>query len=51
MSISLKALKKVISQGPPSKGSVERLEVTVIPEDSVPYSKLIQIPSSLIGKT
>lgn len=32
------------------KGNGERLEVTVIPEDSLPYSKQIQIPSNLIGK-
>ena len=38
--------------GSSAKGSVsgERLEVTVIPEDSHPYNKTIQIPSSLIGK-
>lgn len=28
----------------------ERLEVTVIPVDDEPYSKIIQIPHALLGK-
>ena len=39
-----------MSAGATKMGSGERLEVTVIPEDITPYSKIIQIPSNLIGK-
>jgi len=38
----------VISQGGNTGG--ERLEVTVIPVDDEPYSKIVTIPQSLIGK-
>jgi hypothetical protein len=31
--------------------NAEKLEVTVIPVDDVPYSKIIQIPQSLLGKS
>lgn len=30
--------------------NAEKLEVTVIPVDDVPYSKIIQIPHSMLGK-
>jgi len=30
--------------------NAERLEVTVIPVDDEPYSKIIQIPHALLGK-
>lgn len=33
-----------------SKNS-DRLEVTVIPVDEDPYSKIVQIPHSMIGKS
>ena len=31
--------------------NAEKLEVTVIPVDENPYSKIIQIPHSMLGKT
>lgn len=33
-----------------SSKNAEKLEVTVIPVDDVPYSKIIQIPHSMLGK-
>jgi hypothetical protein len=44
-------LKKAVSANQQKASNGERLEVTVIPEDSLPYSKQIQIPSNLIGKS
>ena len=38
------------SQGLSLKNA-EKLEVTVIPVDDMPYSKIIQIPHSLLGKS
>jgi hypothetical protein len=35
---------------PSSAKNAEKLEVTVIPVDENPYSKIIQIPYSMLGK-
>jgi hypothetical protein len=35
---------------PSSSKNAEKLEVTVIPVDENPYSKIIQIPHSMLGK-
>lgn len=34
----------------PSGGHSDKLEVTIIPVDEEPYSKMINIPSSMMGK-
>ena len=34
-----------------SSSNYDKLEVTVIPVDEEPYSKIISIPSSMIGKS
>lgn len=47
---SLGTMSSQSSQSVASSKNAEKLEVTVIPVDDFPYSKIIQIPHSMLGK-